>query len=345
MSFILRQFTALKNTPLGIHFTDLVPGLFLCLLVAMSATFVSEHYGGPVILYALLMGIALNYLSTEGRCIAGIQFCAKSILRFGIALLGARITIEQLMSLGMTPIVIVLVAVPATILFGFFGGRWLKLGRSQSILSASSVGICGASAALAVAAVLPHNKDAEKNLIFTVVCVTALSTIAMILYPLIVTAFNMGPVASGVFLGATIHDVAQVVGAGYMMSDEIGDIATFTKLLRVSMLVPVVLIISLFAARWGKTDTDTKPAGFPLPGFLVAFIVIVALNSGGFLMPTASALMVEMSRWCLIVAMVGLGMKSSFKELAAMGWRPLVLMLAETVFLAVLVLICLQYPL
>ena len=345
MSFILRQFTALKNTPLGIHFTDLVPGLFLCLLVAMSATFVSEHYGGPVILYALLMGIALNYLSTEGRCIAGIQFCAKSILRFGIALLGARITIEQLMSLGMTPIVIVLVAVLATILFGFFGGRWLKLGRSQSILSASSVGICGASAALAVAAVLPHNKDAEKNLIFTVVCVTALSTIAMILYPLIVTAFNMGPVASGVFLGATIHDVAQVVGAGYMMSDEIGDIATFTKLLRVSMLVPVVLIISLFAARWGKTDTDTKPTGFPLPGFLMAFIVIVALNSGGFLMPTASALMVEMSRWCLIVAMVGLGMKSSFKELAAMGWRPLVLMLAETVFLAVLVLICLQYPL
>jgi uncharacterized integral membrane protein (TIGR00698 family) len=345
MSFILRQFTVLKNTPLGIYITDLVPGLLLCLLVAMSATFVSEHYGGPVILYALLMGIALNYLSTEGRCIAGIQFCAKSILRFGIALLGARITIEQLMSLGMTPIITVLVAVPATILFGFFVGRWLKLGRSQSILSASSVGICGASAALAVAAVLPHNKDAEKNLIFTVVCVTALSTIAMILYPLIVTAFNLGPAASGVFLGATIHDVAQVVGAGYMMSDEIGDIATFTKLLRVSMLVPVVVIISLFAARWGKTDTDAKPAGFALPGFLVAFIVIVALNSGGFIIPTASALMVEMSRWCLIVAMVGLGMKSSFKELAAMGWRPLVLMLAETLFLAVLVLICLQYPL
>jgi uncharacterized integral membrane protein (TIGR00698 family) len=343
MSIIARKYESLKNTPWGLRLTDLTPGLILCLVVAMSATFVSEHYGGPVILYALLMGIALNYLSTEGRCIAGIQFCAKSILRFGIALLGARITIEQLMSLGITPIVIVLVAVPATIVFGFFGGRWLKLGRSQSILSASSVGICGASAALAVAAVLPHNKDAEKNLIFTVVCVTALSTIAMILYPLIVTAFNMGPAASGVFLGATIHDVAQVVGAGYMMSDEIGDVATFTKLLRVSMLVPVVLIISLFAARWGKTEADTKPTGFPLPGFLVAFIVIVALNSGGFIMPAVSTFMVDISRWCLIVAMVGLGMKSSFKELAAMGWRPLVLMLAETLFLAVLVLIFLQY--
>ncbi|MEH6648732.1 MAG: putative sulfate exporter family transporter [Motiliproteus sp.] len=318
------------------------PGLALCLVVGMAASFVSEHYGGPVILYALLMGMAFNYLSAEGRCMAGIQFSAKSVLRFGIALLGARITVEQLMSLGITPIVIVLVAVPATILFGFFVGRWLKLGRSQSILTGSSVGICGASAALAVAAVLPQDKDAEKNLIFTVICVTALSTVAMVAYPLIVTAFDLSPAASGVFLGATIHDVAQVVGAGYMMSDEIGDIATFTKLLRVSMLVPAVLIISLIASRWGQVGTDSKPTGFPLPGFLVAFILIVSLNSGGFIMPEVSSFMVEMSRWCLVVAMVALGMKSSFKELAAMGWRPIILMVAETVFLAVLVLVALQ---
>lgn len=343
MSSIARSFSSLKNTSGGQKLTDLMPGFILCFVVAMSAKFVSEHYGGPVILYALLIGIALNYLSAEGRCVAGIEFSAKSILRFGIALLGARITLEQLMSLGFTPIVIVLLAVPATILFGFFVGRWLKLGRSQSILSGSAVGICGASAALAVAAVLPHSKDAEKNLIFTVICVTALSTVAMIVYPLVVTAFNMGPAASGVFLGATIHDVAQVVGSGYLMSDEIGDIATFTKLLRVSMLVPVVLIIALIAARWGKTQSDTKSKGFPLPGFLVAFILIVSFNSGGLIVPQVSIFMVEMSRWCLIVAMVGLGMKSSFKELAAMGWRPMVLMLAETVFLAVLVLICLGF--
>jgi|TARA_B110001469_G_scaffold65783_1_gene62875 uncharacterized integral membrane protein (TIGR00698 family) len=343
MSYFKRSFCFLKATPFGQHLTKVTSGFLLCLMVAMSAKFVSEHYGGPVILYALLMGIALNYLSTEGRCVAGIEFCSKSILRFGIALLGARITIEQLMGLGITPIIIVLVSVPSTILFGFFVGRWLKLGRSQSILSGSAVGICGASAALAVAAVLPYNKHAEKNLIFTVVCVTALSTVAMIAYPLIVTAFNMNPTASGVFLGATIHDVAQVVGAGYMMSDEIGDTATFTKLLRVSTLVPVVLIIALIAARWGKTPFDTAPSGFPLPIFLVAFIIIVSINSAGFIVPEAASFMVEMSRWCLILAMVGLGMKSSFKELAAMGWRPIALMVAETIFLAGLVLTCLQF--
>ena len=343
MSYFERSFCFLKATPFGQYLTKVTSGFLLCLMVAMSAKFVAEHYGGPVILYALLMGIALNYLSTEGRCVAGIEFCSKSILRFGIALLGARITIEQLMGLGITPIIIVLVSVPSTILFGFFVGRWLKLGRSQSILSGSAVGICGASAALAVAAVLPYDKHAEKNLIFTVVCVTALSTVAMIAYPLIVTAFNMNATASGVFLGATIHDVAQVVGAGYMMSDEIGDTATFTKLLRVSTLVPVVLIIALIAARWGKTPFDTAPSGFPLPSFLVAFIIIVSINSAGFIVPEVASFMVEMSRWCLILAMVGLGMKSSFKELAAMGWRPIALMVAETLFLAGLVLVWLQF--
>ena len=111
------------------------------------------------------------------------------------------------------------------------------------------VGICGASAALAVSTVLPAGKNAEKELIFTVISVTALSTIAMVAYPIAANLLGFGTSESGVFLGATIHDVAQVVGAGYMMSSDTGDIATFTKLLRVAMLVPVVAIISVVVAR------------------------------------------------------------------------------------------------
>lgn len=321
---------------------NLLPGVLLCLVVGMAASFVSDHYGGPVILYALLMGMAFNYLSAEGRCVAGIQFSAKTVLRFGITLLGARITVEQLMSLGLTPIIIVIIAVPSTILFGYFVGKRLQLSRSNSVLTGSSVGICGASAAIAVSAVLPQDKDSEKNLIFTVVCVTALSTVAMIAYPLIVSALDLHPNAAGVFLGATIHDVAQVVGAGYMMSDEIGDVATFTKLLRVSMLVPVVLIISVIVAKWGAAPEDGAKKGAAVPLFLVGFVAVVLLNSLGAIPAPASDFMVETSRWCLVLAMVGLGMKSSFKELAAMGWKPFALMVSETLFLAVIVLIMLK---
>ncbi len=326
----------IQTSPLVGKFTTLMPGFSLCLVIGMAAKFVSEHHGGPTILYALLMGMALNYLSTEGSCVAGIQFSAKSVLRFGIALLGARITIEQLMSLGITPIVIVLIGVPATIFFSYILGRWLKLGKAQSILAGASVGICGASAALAVSAVLPENKESEKSLIFTVICVTGLSTLAMILYPLIVPILGFNEAESGIFLGATIHDVAQVVGAGYMISDNVGDVATFTKLLRVAMLVPVVLVISIVVSKQSGQEKK-KGSSVTLPGFLIAFVLIVIVNSSGYVPSVITDSMVDLSRWCLIVAMVGLGMKASFKELAAMGWRPIVLMVTETVFLAVLV--------
>lgn len=316
----------------------IMPGFMLCLVVGMAAKFVSEHYGGPTILYALLMGMSLNYLSQEGRCMAGIQFAAKSVLRFGIALLGARITFEQLLGLGFTPIAIVIVGVPATILFGCFCGQWLKLSKSQSILSGASVGICGASAALAVSAVLPEDKDSERNLIFTVIGVTALSTVAMIAYPLVVSGLNLTDTESGIFLGATIHDVAQVVGAGYMMSDDVGDVATFTKLLRVAALVPVVIVISLLVARKGGAQKEGA-SKLPLPGFLVAFIIIVTINSTGYIPQLILDGMTELSRWCLIIAMVGLGMKASFKDLSEVGWKPIILMVSETIFLATLVAI------
>ncbi|MGY0219565.1 YeiH family protein [Endozoicomonadaceae bacterium StTr2] len=317
--------------------SEIVPGFLLCLVVGMAAKFVSDHYGGPTILYALLMGMSLNYLSQEGRCMAGIQFSAKTVLRAGIALLGARITFEQLLGLGITPIAIVLVSVPSVILFGVFCGQRLGLSRSQSVLSGASVGICGASAALAVSAVLPEDKDSERNLIFTVIGVTALSTVAMILYPLVVTGLGLSETESGIFLGATIHDVAQVVGAGYMISDGTGDVATFTKLLRVASLVPVVIAITLIFSR--KQQTRPGSSGLPLPLFLVAFILVVGINSSGFIPEDMLEGMVSLSRWCLIVAMVGLGMKASFKELSCMGWKPVLLLVSETLFLAVLVVV------
>ena len=321
----------------------ILPGFSLCLVVAMAAKFVSEHYGGPTILYALLMGMSLNYLSLEGKCIQGIKFAATAILKLGIALLGARITFEQLLSLGFTPIIVVLAGVPATIFFAIICGKWLKLSTSQSVLSGAAVGICGASAALAVSAVLPQNKESEKQLIFTIIGVTALSTVAMIIYPLIVSALALNATDGGIFLGATIHDVAQVIGAGYMISDDAGDVATFTKLLRVAALVPVVVVISVIVAH-KKLAPSNQPSTLPLPFFLLAFVIIVAVNSTFALPEALLSATTEFSRWCLIVAMVGLGMKASFQELAKLGWRPIVLLLLETVFLAggVILWLCLN---
>lgn len=309
-------------------------GMLASLIIAIAATFLSEHYGGPVMLFALLLGMAFYFLSQEGRCVAGIEFASKRILRVAVGLLGAQITIAEIMKLGMTPVILVVGAVISTILFGALAARIVGLSRPFGILTAGAVAICGASAALAISSVLPKGENHERDTVFTVIGVTALSTIAMIVYPVIIAFFHLDHSAVGVFLGGTIHDVAQVVGAGFSVSDETGNVATFTKLLRVAMLLPVVVTLSFVfrAHHVGK-------AGRQLPGFLVVFAVLVVLNSMGLIPESVLAVLKNVSRWCLVTAIAALGMKTSLKAMADVGGRAIALIVAETVFLAVLVLV------
>ncbi len=313
-----------------------VPGVLVCVTIALATTFLSEHYGGPTLLYALLLGMAFHFLSEEGRCVVGVNLAARTILRLGVALLGVRITVEQILALGPTPVLTVMVAVSLTVLIGWLVSRLLGLDRDLGLLTGGAVAICGASAALALSAVMPRHDTAERNTILTVVGITTLSTVAMITYPLIVGALDLGHAEAGVFLGGTIHDVAQVVGAGYMISPEAGDVSTFIKLLRVAMLVPAVLCFSLLYRRARGKDETARIT--PLPGFLVAFVVLVLVNSAGLVPSVLVEGLTDLSRWCLITAIAALGIKTSFQKLAVVGWKPVVMMVAETVFLALLVL-------
>jgi len=316
-------------------FVRVYPGLLAAGTVALAATWLSQQYKAPVMLFALLIGMAFHFLHEEGRCIAGIEVSSKTILRVGVALLGARITVSQIMGLGWMPIVTVVVGVVTTIGLGTVASRWLGLKRSFGILSGGAVGICGASAALAIASVLPKDDDAERDTILTVVLVTALSTLAMILYPILAVSLGLTHVQSGVFLGGTIHDVAQVVGAGYSISPQTGDVATYVKLLRVSMLLPVVFTIAFLMQRGAGKGAGPKP---PVPMFLVGFAILVAINSLGWLPKPVTGGASVLSNWCLVMAISALGMKTSFKALVTVGWRPVALMIAETLWIGALVL-------
>jgi uncharacterized integral membrane protein (TIGR00698 family) len=287
----------------------------------------------------LLFGMAFHFLHEEGRCVAGIEFTSKAVLRLGVALLGAKITAAQIVSLGVMPIATVAAGVITTIGFGFLAARLFGQSRSFGVLSGGAVGICGASAALAIASVLPRSKDGERDTILTVVTVTALSTVAMITYPLIAAAAGLDRSATGLFLGGTIHDVAQVVGAGYTVSQETGDVATYVKLLRVALLVPVVFALALAVAR-RNTPADGQPRPrMPVPCFLLAFAALVVIGSLGLLPPVVVTGASEVSRWCLVAAVAALGMKTSFGALAKVGWRPVTLIVAETAWIGGLVLL------
>ncbi|MBS0359983.1 MAG: putative sulfate exporter family transporter, partial [Proteobacteria bacterium] len=284
------------------------PGVLVALTIGLAADWLAGHYKAPVMLFALLFGMTFHFLHEEGRCVPGIEFASKAVLRTGVALLGARITVEQIMALGPVPIAMVVAGVTTTVLIGLLLARLFGLSRSFGTLSGGSVGICGASAALAIASVLPKNKESERDVILAVVVVTGLSTIAMILYPMFVTAIGLDHQRAGLFLGGTIHDVAQVVGAGYTISPQTGDIATYVKLLRVAMLLPVVGTIAFVLARSGASGGKAK---VPLPWFLFAFAALVAINSLGVLPKPVTNAANDLSRWCLVVAISALGMKTS----------------------------------
>jgi uncharacterized integral membrane protein (TIGR00698 family) len=313
------------------------PGVLVAVTIALAADWLAGHYKAPVMLFALLFGMTFHFLHEEGRCIAGIEFASKAVLRTGVALLGARITAQQIVALGPVPIAMVVAGVTTTLLMGLLLARVLGLSRAFGALSGGSVGVCGASAALAIASVLPKTKESERDVILAVVVVTGLSTIAMILYPMLVTAIGLDHLRAGLFLGGTIHDVAQVVGAGYIISQQTGDVATYVKLLRVAMLLPVVASIAFVIARANK-GVGAGRARVPIPTFLFGFAAMVALNSLGFLPKPAVAAAGEVSRWCLVVAIAALGMKTSFKSLIAAGWRPVAVMVLETLWIAGLVL-------
>jgi uncharacterized integral membrane protein (TIGR00698 family) len=313
------------------------PGLLLSVVIAIASTFIADHRGGPTLLYALLLGIALNPVAVEGRAKPGIDFAARRILRFGVALLGARITVDQLGGLGWYNGSLIVAGVVLTFVFGWIAARMLGLSRRIGILTGGATAICGASAAIAIAAVLPKDENSERELIFTIAGVTALSTVAMILYPVMVGLFGLDPGQAGIFLGGTIHDVAQVVGAGYSISPEVGDYAVLTKMLRVTLLLPVVMIISLAAQhRLQRAERGSDPL---LPPFLLAFIGFVLIGSlGGIPKPVSSALS-ELSRACLVVAIAAVGLKTSLSDMRKVGARAIVLLSVEAAFLAAVVII------
>ncbi len=313
------------------------PGIILAGILALAAQFISDHYGAPTMLMALLFGMVLSFLSKEERCVEGINFVAKKVLRLGVSLLGARISFEMISAIGLVNVAITLIAVLATISFGIFLSKWLKIDRYFAFLTSGSVAICGASAALAIAAILPKNKERDEELIFTVAGVTVLSTVAMILYPILGQKIGLTGDALGVFLGATIHDVAQVVGAGYSVDEPTGDIATIVKLLRVAMLAPVVIIAGLIIryAIGGKKTSESPPI---LPLFVLGFILVALANSFGILPQIVKDVFQVASRWCLVMAIAAVGMKIDLSQLRHIGRSAFFLIIAETAFVAIFVI-------
>lgn len=322
---------------------SVLPGFALAVLIAVTAHFLSAHYGAPAMLMALLLGLALNFLAEDGaRCATGLAVTSRSVLRLGVLLMGARVSVEMLRGLGWPMILLVVLGVIATILFALLASRLVGRNWPFALLTGGAVAICGASAAMAIAAVLPRHEKSERDLVFTVLSVTLLSTVAMVVYPMLSHALELSSRDSGVFLGGTIHDVAQVVGAGFSIDPATGETATLVKLIRVSMLAPVVLVFALIIRA--RDPDGAAQGGRPpiLPGFVLGFMVLAALNSAGLIPAAVAGLAGTLSRWSLLIAMAAVGARTSLSRMLDVGGGAIALILAETAFLGVFVLLGLR---
>lgn len=304
---------------------DHLPGLIVVLAGTLSAGFLSDHYGVPVTLMALLIGLALNFLSIDSRLTPGLGFAAHSLLRWGIVLVGVRITFGQIVALGPVALGAVGVIVALTIGTGFLAARRGGLGANFGILAGGAVAICGASAAMALATTLGERRINQAQLTLVLVGISAMSAAAMMIYPLIAHAVHLNDLQAGFLLGASIHDVAQSLGAGYSYSKGAGDIAAIVKLTRVAMLAPVLAIVSVALPHGGEGKSRIA-----VPWFVVGFFVLAGINSCG-LVPTAVASGAERLASALLAAAVtATAIRSPLGKLLEAGGRPLLVILMAT---------------
>ena len=320
-----------------VKYNNYTPGIILAVVIAIAARFLANNYDVPSMLMAILIGMSLNFLSEEGKCIKGLNFSSKYILYLGIILLGTRIDFENILSINQNIIFLVIFGVILTILFSILLLRIFGFQYRFGILIGGAIAICGASAAMAISSVLPKDDKSNERLTFVILGVTIISTFCMIFYPIISNFLNMDEKSSGIFFGATIHDVAQVVGAGFTVSDFTGETATLIKLFRVTLLFPVVLCISLMSYKFKLiNDVDKKT---PLvPYFIITFICVVVINSFNLIPNDIKFLSTEFSSWFLLIAIAAVGTKTRLQNLKIIGFLPIFSMVLITIFLMIFII-------
>jgi uncharacterized integral membrane protein (TIGR00698 family) len=316
-------------------------GTAVCAVIAAIAYFADTRgwtrFGTafvPPLIVALAIGMALQPLSSRPALRVGIEFSGRTLLRVGVALYGARLTLGNLVDGGPLPVLIALAAVACTIAFGASAARAFGLTRNFGLLTGCATGVCGAAAAMATAAVLPKHENSDRDLAFTVMGVNFISTITMVVYPTLHQTLGYSALEMGAFLGGSIHDVAQVAGAGQTLGPAILADSIITKLLRVAFLLPAVTAIAWWVARSGETAGGARPAP---PVFLFGFLVLAAFNSLGLVPAEVKAAITWISSFLIVVAIAALGMKTSLLTMARIGVKPVMLLVVETIFIGLLV--------
>jgi uncharacterized integral membrane protein (TIGR00698 family) len=322
---------------------SMLHGILLIALFACAAFYIGEAQILKDISFSpMIIGIILGMLYANSlrnhlpeTWVPGIQFCSKKVLRLGIILYGFRLTFQDIVNVGVAGIVVDVIIVVVTILGGIWIGRLLKMDRDTALLTSVGSGICGAAAVLGAESTI--RTQAYKTAV-AVATVVIFGTISMFLYPIAYRSgwVDLTPQEMGIYSGATLHEVAHAVGAGNAMGTEISNVSIIVKMIRVMMLVPVLLILGVWAARRNAKDGATAEKGkVNIPWFAVGFLAVIGFNSLNLLPPIFVDAINYVDTFLLTMAMAALGAETSIDKFKKAGAKPFVLAFCLDVWLIV----------
>ena len=316
----------------------LLPGLLLAALLGAAALWLAElpwvrdtlHWNA--LLIVILLGMAWKSLvPVPAATQAGVRFAQRPVLRWAVAGLGFRLSLPELWRIGAPALEVVVVSTFAALLFGWWVARRLGLGEKLGLLLGVGGAICGASAVVAADSVVQSER---RDAALALGIITLLGTVGILIYPPLDRALGLGDFVYGVWDGASLHEMAQVVAAGFGVSDEAARVATVVKLARIALLAPVVLGLSWMLRR--RHEAVGRAAVSPVPWFLVLFVAFAALNSTGWLPAAWVNAIRRVDLWLLAVGMAGVGLQTGFTDIRDAGWKPLLAGTLQWVFLSVL---------
>jgi uncharacterized integral membrane protein (TIGR00698 family) len=292
------------------------PGLAMTLVAALAAAYLSEHYGAPLMLMGLLIGLAFNFVNSDTRLHPGLGFASRTMLRWGIVTVGLQVTIWQIAALGPQTLIAIVLIIALVMAAGALTARSFRLGSAFGILAGGAVAICGASAALALSSVLGEKRSSQAQLTLVLVAVSAASAVAMSTYPIFAELLELNDRQAGFLIGASIH-VAQALGAGYSFSESAGETAAIVKLTRVTLLAPVLAVIAyLYPSDGAASKSEPR-----LPWFVLAFLAVAGLNSVVAVPVLVTETAKQLTAGLLLMAVTATGIRSPMHLLMAQGWR------------------------
>ncbi|RUM61657.1 MAG: YeiH family putative sulfate export transporter [Sulfurimonas sp.] len=309
-----------------------ISGILFVAIFAAAATMIANIGAVSALgISPLVVGIVIGifYANTLHNRIPeawerGIVFSGKKILRFAIVFYGFRITFQQIAEVGMDGFLVSLIMLSSTFILGtYLGTKVFKMDRDTSMLTASGASVCGAAAVLATEPVL---KAQEHKTAVAVSMVVLFGTIAMFLYPALYSAgiFDMSHREFGIFVGGTIHEVAQVVAVGGAYGQEASDAAVIVKMTRVIMIAPMLIILGIYLSYQAKKNGgDAGGVTLVIPWFAVYFIGMAGFNSLHLVPDTLVGYINEIDTFLLTMAMTALGMGTRFAKFKGLGLAPL----------------------